>query len=552
MEGSDSALDPIVLRGWPSCTDCLSWSTDGELAVAAGEFVHILTPKNVSKSSFMPASGAVGLRQWHSARVRANVFMQREWPDQSLAPFHSFSVGEEQSLSHVVGLAWSPPGIGQHRRSVLAVLTSNHVLSIWESNGEIGQWSRVVVVNHSLGSYFGQIEEAHEDIRRNKRRIRAFTWSPPYRSFEADSGRTFTSKWGALFLAVANDDETVIILRISKEKRSGQIDWNMEATSQIHLPAVSGDGDVPLPVSLFQKAMARKSPISSLSWSKIEGETSMSFVEVTQLRRRSLIKIQADHLCSKPDSIDRLEHILGLNPFDLEESSQKDDHDDPQSGNVPENAELKKKMEEARIDFDSNHSLDGNSAVRVWGFASAKAQEAACVTIHPSDMVEYTTPSMENCTLLFAPRASLGDGDHLLRRTTSSPANVLQAVTKWTLSAMNVVPLTLPIDRFLLGVSATYAAQLDDEAMVLKAQSAFSRLRETSDLQLDSDQMDVDEAAPSVSLTASDIETCLICESLILFDEHNLVTASCDTGHQYSMYRDETFLPWLLTNASTV
>jgi len=35
-------LDPVELQLFPSCYNCLSWSSDGELAVAAGENIHIL------------------------------------------------------------------------------------------------------------------------------------------------------------------------------------------------------------------------------------------------------------------------------------------------------------------------------------------------------------------------------------------------------------------------------------------------------------------------------------------------------------------------------
>ena len=35
-------LNPVELRLFPSCQDCLAWSADGELAVAGGEYVHIL------------------------------------------------------------------------------------------------------------------------------------------------------------------------------------------------------------------------------------------------------------------------------------------------------------------------------------------------------------------------------------------------------------------------------------------------------------------------------------------------------------------------------
>jgi len=35
-------LENVQLPYFPSATNCLAWSEDGELAVAAGEYVHIL------------------------------------------------------------------------------------------------------------------------------------------------------------------------------------------------------------------------------------------------------------------------------------------------------------------------------------------------------------------------------------------------------------------------------------------------------------------------------------------------------------------------------
>lgn len=34
--------DPVHLQLFPSSNNCLAWSADGELAVSAGEYVHIL------------------------------------------------------------------------------------------------------------------------------------------------------------------------------------------------------------------------------------------------------------------------------------------------------------------------------------------------------------------------------------------------------------------------------------------------------------------------------------------------------------------------------
>ncbi len=536
MASSDSALDPIVLNGWPSCTNCISWSSDGELAVATGEYVHILTPKQAPIPNTQPGHTTIGLRHWHSARIQTNIFRQREWPSQEPAPSYNFSIGEEQSLSTVAGVAWSPPGIGTHKRSMLGLMTSNHVLSLWESNGTIGEWTRVAVANHSLGDYFGWVGAAGEDVHRHRRRIRAFAWSPSYRILQDGGGRTFTSKWGAFYLAVANDDEAVIILRVSKSKRKGQVEWNVAVTGHVNLPAVPMNCDMLRVASLFQKAMTSKCPISSLLWTDLNNNSSISFIHVTQRGRRSCIKVQASLHPTENGSVDLLEHDIELNLACLEDSRPQNGHGlgDPPNERVPANLELKKKMEEARIEFDSNHSLDGNSIVRDWGFAASDTQDAACITIHPSDMVEYTTPSLEKCTILFAPRPELMDSAQPPEMTAVSPMNVLHRICSWTLSAANRFPLTLMIDRQLLGISAAYAAHLDNQGMRQKAQFAFYRLHETSESQLDRDDMEVEEALPIDSPPASDIETCLICQALILFDEHNLSRARCETGHQYS------------------
>jgi hypothetical protein len=105
------------------------------------------------------------------------------------------------SESFVHALDWSPPGLGKHRRSVLAVLTSNHVLSIWECVGkpEIAtDWVRACVVNHALQAHYkekdskspGESEPDHFERLRAKQRIRAFAWSPaiPDTSLSGASG----------------------------------------------------------------------------------------------------------------------------------------------------------------------------------------------------------------------------------------------------------------------------------------------------------------------------------------------------------------------------
>ena len=82
-----------------------------------------------------------------------NNFTWVEWPEQELQSSETFSVGEEQSSSTVTWLAWSAPGLAKHKRSVLAILTSNHVLSLWASNSDMAvpeSWERVYIVNYAV------------------------------------------------------------------------------------------------------------------------------------------------------------------------------------------------------------------------------------------------------------------------------------------------------------------------------------------------------------------------------------------------------------------
>lgn len=540
MDASGSALDSIVLSGWPSCNDCISWSSDGELAVAVGEYVHILTPKQVSSYGTQPDLAAIGLRQWHSTRLRTNVFTQRDWPDQLPAPSDTFSIGEEQSLSTIVGLAWSPPGIGPHRRSLLAVLTSNHVLSLWESNGTVGEWKRVVVINQSLGDYFGWAEKAGEDIHRGQRRVRAFTWSPPYRFVQIGRGSAVTAKWGAIYLAVANDDEVVTILRVSKWRRNGRMEWDVKASCHIDPPVVSANGDPPYTGSLFQRAMMSKSPIWSLSWSDLQDGSFDSSIQVTRRHRSNSIRVQA----SRPVTEEGAAYVAGHKLSAVYDDDSK--HETSKCGSCADhastNAALKKKIEKSRIEFDSTHTLHGNSRVRPWGFASSNSQDVACITVHPTDMVEYILPSMEKCALVFAPRAEATDSAQPPLVTTTNPTDVLHRLTTWILSAANELSLTLAIDRRLLGISASYATRSENEMVRQKAQTGLIRLHETPKSHLDQDEMDIDDPVQTDSLTSSDIEMCLICEARIPFDENNLGRARCETGHQCSMLYNEALL----------
>ncbi|OJJ54242.1 hypothetical protein ASPSYDRAFT_161355 [Aspergillus sydowii CBS 593.65] len=277
-------LDPLELQVFPSSYNCVSWSEDGEIAVAANEYVHILTPKVSSKNKANGTPPHFSSADWHRTRFRANVFTTNEWPVMFPQPRDNFSVGAEQSLSTVVGVAWSPPGLAKYRRSVLAVLTSNMVLSLYALSGTSERWLRIAIVNQALEIFFRESIENNtlttrfqsffrrdaedKSPRTRKTNIRAFSWTPPLKvpaKNQLYSGPE--SRWGVPLVTVANDDNDLVFLQVqqpeSQQGSSGSLD--VEAVSSIHLPASPSYGQVLQPGSILSSALQTQVRMSSLT-----------------------------------------------------------------------------------------------------------------------------------------------------------------------------------------------------------------------------------------------------------------------------------------------
>lgn len=117
------------------------------------------------------------------------MFTQDEWPEPILLGNDDFSIGEEQSFSIVTALAWSPAGLAKHRRPALAVLTSNHVLSLWASNSDMAissSWERVLIVNwlvhqSALPAAVPGLHSDNESVNNEQSplsRVQSMSWAP--------------------------------------------------------------------------------------------------------------------------------------------------------------------------------------------------------------------------------------------------------------------------------------------------------------------------------------------------------------------------------------
>ncbi|KAL3484808.1 transcription factor IIIC subunit delta N-term-domain-containing protein [Aspergillus germanicus] len=260
-------LEPLELQIYPSSYNCISWSEDGEIAVATGEYVQVLTPKPPSGREANGDSPLFLAADWHRARFRANVFTLNEWPIMYPQPRDQFSIGVEQSMSTVVSVSWSPPGLVKHRRSVLAVLTSNQVLSIYAYVGTAGKWTRIAIVNKALESHFGENTDP-DTPKTRKTSIRSFTWTPPLIIPAQDQPYPGPeSRWGIPFLAVTTDANDVAFVQLqspSGQQASSDI-LRCELVSVVSLHnAVSYERKIQ-PVSLFASALRSEIKILSLA-----------------------------------------------------------------------------------------------------------------------------------------------------------------------------------------------------------------------------------------------------------------------------------------------
>ena len=69
---------------------------------------------------------------------------------------------------------------------------------------------------------------------------------------------------------------------------------------------------------------------------------------------------------------------------------------------------LKKRMDQSRKNFAKARKLGTQTIMKTWGLASHGSLLASIITLHPSEMVEYTTSAHERSVVLFS-RASLAD-----------------------------------------------------------------------------------------------------------------------------------------------
>lgn len=140
------------------------------------------------------------------------------------------SVTEDQSTAVVTALAWSPPGLAVHRRSVLAVLTSNHILSLWASRSDFSvpeSWERVSIVNN-----FESSDNRSSPREQFQLRIRSMAWAPALTHIQTFS----IDNWGPFFIAIGDDNNGIHLLSVRSPFIGHLSPWQVVKYAGLTLP----------------------------------------------------------------------------------------------------------------------------------------------------------------------------------------------------------------------------------------------------------------------------------------------------------------------------
>ena len=355
----------------PTSQDCLAWSPDGELAVAAGEEVYLLIPQDGSPEP------------WRHLRITVSSFTFQEWPWQEPASFKDLSIGEEQARATVTALSWSPPGLAKYRRSVLAVLTSNLILSLWASNGnptDLDSWERILVVNKALSPR-----------TRLQQRIRSMAWAPTNPRHVDRRSPLSRRKCGMPLIAIADDCAGLYILKVSSPFTGQSSKWSVEVIRHHIVPVSKSLGDRPSLLSLAMNANLFVDHIRFGTWND-DIPLMYNIAGVIHHAKLSVDEDSPSRVLPK-DFSDGESTIVNL------DEARAGDANMPSPDAVT--PLIKARMAAEKEKFGLEKNLGSHVMLRRWGLASFNNLVAACITLHPAKMVEYITPFDGAATILF-------------------------------------------------------------------------------------------------------------------------------------------------------
>lgn len=340
-------------------------------------------------------------------------------------------------MSVVIAIAWSPPGLARNRRSVLAVLTSNLVLSFWASNSDISMltsWERVFVVNNGILESWERKGRLNcgsnhtESIPRQVVRIRSIAWAPLMEQKMDYAEKKLSGASRLYFLAVTIDDNSVQFLLVSSPYindctcwdariiRQYKFDKEQSMTKSVStVPAMEEESDPEATGcqgrpdaqqeflygrgSLLYAVLKTKRFVDRVSWGAwIQAE---AFAEISVGFERNNASIGKGRFYVSLDLPLRTSLSNFSGSFPISQYTYNHEALDLDSFDLPHST-LHKQALQLRAKYDRQNDYGGLTVIKFWGLATYKQYAAMCVTLHPGDMVDYFLTSEERATILFS------------------------------------------------------------------------------------------------------------------------------------------------------
>lgn len=221
--------------------------------------------------------------------------------------------------------------------------------------------------------------------------------------------------------------------------------------------------------------------------------------------------------------------------------------------------EWKKQVEDFRERFDIDRDLGGLAVDRTWGLATYRGWIVAAFTMHPGDMVEYTTAAEERTTLVFsaaAPDISATDGPlpEMPNLTEEHFRKQREGILRFILShaaseekGLRNISIDLRSAKLVYAAAACSIVEHRNEELLSLARQALERLStpcggtDLSDEISKCSPTAFVDSAPTIASKSADMllngpggrifEKCEICGSGI--EWYSVQEAQCTAGHLF-------------------
>ena len=486
-----------------STVNCLAWSKDGELAVAAGEEVYILIPRHIHSNP------------WTLIHIRVNTFTFDEWPERGQASFADLAIGEEQSKISIVSLAWSPTGLAKHGRCVLAILTSNLLLSLWAPGPDAinpTTWERVFIFNDTaIPSHIST------DSSPTLQRIRCMSWAPVAAQHIAKDPSS-NRKDEIAIIAIADGTNRLCFLEVYSPFNCQKSTWDVKLLTYKALAPLQRNTHR---ISLLQAALSARQFIDRIDWGGWDQDNHIVVRCYTfggHYKLDLFLSLGPPIAVTISDQVEQVDY-RGIHTFDFA---------------LP--ASMETIVRPCRLKYAEQHHLRPESvSLRTWGTASFDNILATCVTFHPKEMLEYQVPAEASAVISFRANDVEGDCQPDNFPWQQDPVIEVQLVHQSILKDM-LNPTVATLDSSGSGYQPLQWTEFDRN-MVNVATYTLCPDRNTISLQ-ELYKLGLDMSVPEMN----SIGLCPFCEGDVTLDTLlNPMEARCVNGHAFGTFS----IPWL-------